>query len=86
MSRKKEKEPTFEQGVARLEELIEELEGGELDLDKSLAVFEEGVKLSRRLNRKLDEAEKKLELLLKDEDGGLLTEKFSLEPGEPDEL
>lgn len=86
MSQKKEKEPTFEQGVARLEELIEELEGGDLDLDKSLAVFEEGVKLSRRLNRKLDEAEKRLELLLKDEDGGPLAEKFSLEPGEADEL
>ncbi len=69
MSKSKNDKMTFEVGVARLEELIEELENGELDLDKSLAVFEEGINLSRQLNKKLDEAEKKLELLLKDENG-----------------
>ena len=74
------KEKSFEQGLGRLEELVDQLEEGELDLDRSLAVFEEGVKLSRELNRKLDEAEKKLELLLKDEDGSPLVRDFALEP------
>ena len=82
MSRKQEKGPTFEQGLARLEELIEDLESGDLDLDRSLAVFEEGIKLSRSLNRKLDEAEKKLELLIKDGEGRPKTEDFALESEE----
>ena len=58
-ARSKNEELVFETGMERLEELIEELESGELDLDRSLAVFEEGIRLSRVLNRKLDEAEKK---------------------------
>jgi len=82
---RKEKELSFEEGLSRLEELIEKLESGDLDLDQSLAVFEEGVKLSRELNRKLDEAEKKLELLLKDEEGGRLVQDFALEPEDFDE-
>jgi len=82
---RKEKELSFEEGLTRLEELIEELESGDLDLDKSLAVFEEGVKLSRELNRKLDEAEKRLELLLKDDKGDRLARDFALEPEDIDE-
>ena len=66
---KKKDEPRFEAGLARLEELVEALESGGLDLDKSLEVFEEGIKLSRLLNQRLDAAEKKLELLVKDEQG-----------------
>ena len=76
----KEKDTSFEAGLARLEELVGALEDGELDLDRSLAVFEEGVRLSRTLGRKLDEAEKKLELLLKDQSGEPVVEEFSLTP------
>lgn len=76
---------SFEQGLARLEELIEKLENGELDLDESLKVFEEGVGLSRKLNQKLDKAEKKLELLLKDEKGEPVSGDFDAEPDEADE-
>ena len=72
----KDKNLTFESGVVRLEEIVEALERGDLDLDKSLAFFEEGVRLSRELNKKLDEAEKKLELLLKDENGRPLSKPF----------
>lgn len=82
MSPTKDKDPSFEEGLVRLEELIQDLEGGELDLDRSLAVFEEGIKLSRHLNRKLDEAEKKLELLIKDEEGQPKVRDFVLEPEE----
>ncbi|MEW6265982.1 MAG: exodeoxyribonuclease VII small subunit [Thermodesulfobacteriota bacterium] len=82
MSAEEEKDLTFEQGLARLEELIKTLENGELDLDKSLNLFEEGIKLTRQLNQKLDESEKRLELLLKDEEGRLLGREFSLAPDE----
>ncbi|MFH1092157.1 MAG: exodeoxyribonuclease VII small subunit [Pseudomonadota bacterium] len=80
MSRKNDL--TFEEGLSRLEELIQELEDGKLDLDRSLAVFEEGIKLSRVLGQKLDQAEKKLELLLKDEQGQPIIEEFNLGPEE----
>jgi exodeoxyribonuclease VII small subunit len=82
---KKEEELTFEAGLTRLEELVHSLEGEDLDLDRSLAVFEEGVRLARLLNRKLDAAEKKLELLLKDEEGRPLSQAFSLTAGEAEE-
>ncbi|MBU2552623.1 MAG: exodeoxyribonuclease VII small subunit [Proteobacteria bacterium] len=79
------KEPTFEEGLIRLEGLLEKLEGGELDLDRSLAVFEEGIMLTRKLNRKLDEAEKKLELLIKNENGLPETRDFDLTPDDQGE-
>jgi exodeoxyribonuclease VII small subunit len=53
----------FEQALERLETIVEELEGGSLTLDDSLARYEEGVKLSRRLTTTLDEAEKRIERL-----------------------
>ncbi|MFH1134613.1 MAG: exodeoxyribonuclease VII small subunit [Pseudomonadota bacterium] len=77
---KKKEEPKFEAGLARLEELVEALESGGLDLDKSLEVFEEGIKLSRVLNQRLDSAEKKLELLVKDEQGRPETRELDFEP------
>ena len=76
MSAAKKKEVTFESGLERLEGLIEQLEDGGLDLDKSLSVFEEGIKLSRELNQILDGAEKRLEILIKDEDGQPLAREF----------
>ncbi len=68
---------TFEKALKRLEEIVEELENSDLDIDKSLKVFEEGVKLSRLCAKKLDEAEKKIELLIKGEKGEFITELFS---------
>lgn len=78
MAEKKEDELTFEKGLARLEQLVEALESDELNLDKSLSLFEEGIKLARNLNKKLDQAEKRLELLLKDDSGELVSENFAL--------
>ena len=75
-------EMSFEQGLGRLDELIEQLEDGEIGLERSLEFFEEGIKLSRVLNKKLDQAEKKLEILLKDEEGRLSAQPFDLEPDE----
>ncbi|MEK6545369.1 MAG: exodeoxyribonuclease VII small subunit [Nitrospinota bacterium] len=70
----------FEKALKRLEEIIEELEKGELDLDRSLQIFEEGIKMSRICSKKLQEAEKKIEILTKDESGKLKAELF--EPSE----
>ena len=61
-------EPTsFEDLVRRLEDAVRRLEGGELALDESLAVFEEGVRLARAGATRLDEVERRVELLLSGE-------------------
>lgn len=70
------KEPTFEKSLERLEEIVEALEQGELTLEQSLKLFEEGVKLADSCGQRLDEAEKKVTLLVKDRDKGLVEEPF----------
>ena len=70
----------FEKKLNRLEEIVEKMESGDLALDQSLKMFEEGVKLSRECHKQLGEAEQKVQLLLKvDEDGEAETEDFSVE-------
>ena len=61
----------FEEGIKRLEEIVEKLEKGDLLLEDSLKLFEEGIKLTRLLNQKLNETEKKVEMLIKDENGNI---------------
>ena len=60
-------EPSFEQALERLETIVEELEGGALSLEESLARYEEGMRLSRRLTQSLDQAEKRIERLVEEE-------------------
>ena len=69
----------FENALARLEGIVGELEKGELALEKALKLFEEGIKISRFCNAKLDEAERKVEILLKDEQGDVSEEPFQPE-------
>jgi len=59
----------FEQALKRLEEIVEELEKGNLSLDESLKRYEEGIKLSRFCTKKLEETERKVELLTKNKNG-----------------
>jgi exodeoxyribonuclease VII small subunit len=59
----------FEQAMARLETIVSELERGDLPLDESLKIFEEGIKLSKSCLKMLDEAEHKVEILIQDKDG-----------------
>jgi len=66
----------FEKAMNRLEHIVEELEKGELDIDKSLEIFEEGIKMSRVCSKKLSEAEQKIEKLTKNQKGELVTELF----------
>ena len=67
----------FEDCLQRLEKIVEELEKGEVPLEKSLTLFEEGMQLSAACRKELDEAEGKVEILLKQ--GG----KLQAEPFEP---
>ena len=66
----------FEKAMDRLEHIVEELEKGELDIDKSLEIFEEGIKMSRVCSKKLNEAEQKIEKLTKNQKGELVAELF----------
>ena len=69
----------FEKAMSRLEKIVDELERGDLDIDKSLEIFEEGIKMSRLCSKKLNEAEAKIEKLTKDKKGELITELFPTE-------
>lgn len=62
---------SFELALEDLEQLVEQLESGDLPLEDSLAAFEKGVNLVKFCNQKLTEVEKKIELLVKDKDGKL---------------
>jgi exodeoxyribonuclease VII small subunit len=66
----------FETALEDLEQVVEQLESGKLSLEDSLAAFEKGVGLVRYCNEKLNEVEKKIELLIKDKDGKLQLKKF----------
>ena len=66
---KKTEETTFEQALVALERVVERLEKGELPLEESLKLYEEGIRLSRLCHGKLEEAEGKIEMLLKDAKG-----------------
>ena len=66
----------FETALKKLEDVVRRLEGGDLSLEESLKAFEEGVKQAAFCARKLDEAEKKVELLLKEKDGSFYKEEF----------
>lgn len=68
---KKETTKNFEAALEELEQVVEQLESGELPLDDSLAAFEKGVGLVKFCNQKLNEVEKKVELLVKDKEGNL---------------
>ncbi|HTZ40142.1 MAG TPA: exodeoxyribonuclease VII small subunit [Syntrophales bacterium] len=72
-------EAKFEEALAKLEEIVRKMEQGELTLDESLTSFEEGIRLARLCAKKLDEAERRIEILLKKE-GDLEVKPFSLEP------
>ena len=71
----------FEDALSKLEKVVSKLEEGDIPLEESLKLFEEGIRLSRFCNLKLDEAEKRVEILLKDKDGVLKPEPFDPSTG-----
>jgi exodeoxyribonuclease VII small subunit len=70
---------SFEKALADLEGIVQKLEKGGLSLNESLALFEKGVKLAKSLREELGKAEKKVEILLKDEKGEVRKEPFDLD-------
>ena len=73
------KKPDFERSLARLEEVVRRLESPQLSLDDAMKLFEEGVALSRECQKQLEEAEGRVEILLKKADGKLAAEPFDPE-------
>jgi exodeoxyribonuclease VII small subunit len=67
---------TFEMQLASLERIVRELERGDLPLERSLELFEQGVKLSRECQERLNEAERRIEVLLRSGDGQTFTAPF----------
>lgn len=64
-----DKNKTFEASLMDLEKIVRELEQGDLSLEESLKLFEDGVRLSRECQERLNQAERRIEILLKDSDG-----------------
>ena len=74
------KKGDFEKSLTRLEEVVKRLESADLSLDEAMRLFEEGVKRSRECQKQLEEAEGRVEILLKKADG-----KIAAEPFDPEE-
>lgn len=71
----------FEEALEKLEEIVHRMEAGEMTLEQSLKAFEEGIKLSRLCAKKLDEADRRVEILLREE-GALTAKPFAEEERE----
>lgn len=69
-------EMKFEEALKKLEKIVEDLENGSISLDESLEKYEEGIRLSNMCAKKLEVAKKKVEILLKSEDGSVLLAPF----------
>ena len=69
---------TFEQAMRQLEKIVQELESGEMPLEKAMSKFEEGIQLSRYCSKKLDETQERINMLVEDKDGRLTAEPFNL--------
>jgi exodeoxyribonuclease VII small subunit len=71
--------PSFEESLKKLESIVDKLEKGDLSLEESLKLFEEGVGLSATCKKEIEEAEGKVQMLIKQRDGSLKTEPFPTE-------
>jgi exodeoxyribonuclease VII small subunit len=71
----------FEEALSKLEKIVSKLEKGDIPLEESLKLFEEGIRLSRFCNQKLDEAEKRVEILLKDREGNIKAQPYDPSTG-----
>jgi exodeoxyribonuclease VII small subunit len=78
------KKKTFEDSMSQLEKIVEDIEDGDLPLETALKKFEEGVLLSKFCFDKLDETEKKVSLLLKDQNGNIIEKPFTVNNTEED--
>ena len=79
------KPTTFESSLEELERIVRQLEEGELTLEKSLELFEQGVRLSRDCQERLSQAERRIEILVRDNQGRPSVRPFDPEPELSDE-
>ena len=77
-------EMKFEDALKKLEKIVDDLEAGDLSLDEALEKYEEGIKLSKLCAKKLELAKKKVEILLKSEDGSVELKPFDEKMAEED--
>ncbi len=75
----KDMKQSFEASLGELEKIVRKLEDGELSLEESLKLFEDGVKLSRECQERLNQSERRIEVLLKDADGNLALQNLAPE-------
>ena len=78
------KSTNFESSLKRLEDIVNEMENSQLDIDKAMKLFEEGVSLVNQCSSKLDETKKKIEILI-EKNGKFEKEKFTKEEGNDEE-
>jgi len=74
---KDEQPKSFEASLEALEEIVHQLEGGDLPLEKSLELFEDGIRLSRQCQERLSQAERRIEILLRDNQGRPVASAFA---------
>lgn len=72
---------SFEKALKQLEEIVQEMESGDLPLEKAMSRFEEGMRLSRFCSQQLDETERKISLLTQDQEGNVLSRETDLGKG-----
>ena len=75
-------EKKFEEAMKRLEDIVQSLESGDLPLEESLKIFEEGMKLISFCSKRLEEAEQKVTMLVKESDGKYTQQPFEMEEKE----
>lgn len=76
MNKNDEQPKSFEASLEALEAIVHELEGGDLPLEKSLELFEDGIRLSRQCQERLNQAERRIEILLRDNQGRPVVSEF----------
>lgn len=82
MENSKEQGRTFETSLEALEQIVRQLEDGDLSLEKSLELFEQGIRLSRECQERLSQAERRIEILLRDNQGKPVAAAFKESPAE----
>ncbi len=71
----------FEEGLKKLESIVKTLDEGNIPLDEALSIFKEGLQLTKKLSKRLDDIEKKVEILIKKDNGSVEKRPFSQEGG-----
>lgn len=82
MNNGQEEGRTFEASLEALERIVQQLEDGDLPLEKSLELFEQGIRLSRECQERLGQAERRIEILLRDNQGRPVAKAFNPPSGE----